>query len=196
MKKIICFLFVRKNRIVKMNKISHDPNEIIDVVDEFDNVIGSTTRKEVHTKGILHREVYVYLINSNKEVLLQKRKDNHLWDHSIGGHFPINQSYEVAALRESKEELGITLNNQDLKEVAKEKFIKIKTSHKGLNKRFAKIFLIKKDIPLTKFKIDKEEIEEIRYFNIDELKKLLLTPSKMTISSKKILEKYILKELK
>ncbi len=177
-----------------MNEIPHDPNEVIVVVDENDSAIGKTTRKDAHIKGLLHREVYIYLINFNKEVLLQKRKDILLWDHSTGGHFPVNQNYEIAALREVKEELGIELKKQDLKELGKEKFTQ--TSHEGLNKRFAKIFLIKKDISIKKFKINHEEIKKIKYFGIDELKELLSDHSKMTLSTKKILEKYILKGLK
>ena len=78
-----------------MRNIPHNPEEIIALVDENDNVIGGATRGEVHKKGLLHREVYIYIVNSKGQVLLQKRKDVHLWDHSASGHFPKKQNYRT-----------------------------------------------------------------------------------------------------
>jgi len=176
-----------------MKRVAHDPNEIIAIVNKNDEVIGKATRKEAHSKGLLHRESYTYLINSKKQVLLHKRLDNHLWDHSSAGHFPVEQDYKEGALREFEEELGIKLNAIELKEIAKEKRITIKKDRK--NDRFFKLFLVKKDIPIKNFKIDKEEVEKIHYFDINKLKKMLSTPKKMTGSSKYLIEKYILKDL-
>ena len=177
-----------------MTKIPHNPDEIIANVDESDNVLGETSRKEAHEKGLLHREVYIYLINSKKQVLLHKRLDNHLWDHSNSGHFPKNQNYEEAALREFEEELGIKLDLNELKEIG---FEKLRTEKpQKINYRFAKIFLIRKDIPINEFNIDKDEIEEIKYFDNEEINKLLNSSEKiMTGSSKKIIQKYILPEM-
>ena len=106
-----------------MIKIPHDPNEIIAVVDENDIVIGETTRGEAHQRGILHREVYTYLINSKKEVLLQKRLDDHFWDHSSSGHFPKDQDYLEAAQREFEEELGIRLETNNFYCVGLERLV-------------------------------------------------------------------------
>ncbi len=176
-----------------MNKIPHNPDEIIAVVNENDELIGKTTRKEAHMKGLLHREAYNYLINSNKQVLLHKRADTHLWDHSSSGHFPLGQEYEEGAMREFEEELGIRLKKDEFKEIAKERMSI--TSHKGKNNRFVKVFLIRKDIPIDEFSIDKEEVEEIKYFDINKLKELLSHPEKITGAAKYLIEKYILKEL-
>ena len=177
-----------------MNKIPHDPDEIISVVDDSDKVIGDTSRKEAHEKGLLHREVYVYLMNAKKQVLLHRRADNHLWDHSSSGHFPNKQNYEEAALREFEEELGIKLELSELKEIGLEKLRTEKPQK--TNYRFAKVFLVRKDILLDEFDIDKSEVEEIRYFDRTELNELLDSPDKiMTGSSKKVIEKYLLLEM-
>jgi len=177
-----------------MNKIPHNPDEIIVVVNEKDEIIDKTTRKEAHIKGLLHREVYNYLINSSNQVLLHKRADSHLWDHSSSGHFPFEQDYEEGAMREFEEELGIRLDKNEFKEITKER-ISI-TSHKGKNNRFVKVFLIRKDISINEFNLDKEEIEEIKYFEISKLKELLSHPEKITGSAKYLIEKYILKVLR
>lgn len=176
-----------------MKRVAHDPDEIIAIVDENDEVIGKATRKEAHSKGLLHRESYIYLINSKKQILLHKRLDNHLWDHSSAGHFPVEQDYKECAIREFKEELGIKLNADELKEIAKERRITIKKDRK--NDRFFKVFLVKKDIPIENFKIYKGEVEKICYFDIDELKKLLSASEKIAGSAKYLIEKYILKDL-
>jgi len=177
-----------------MNKIPHNPEEIIAIVDDDDNVIGETKRREIHAKGILHREAYVYLINSKKQVLLHKRVDMPIWDHSCSGHFPTKQSYLEAAQREFEEELGIKLDKKEFNEIAVEKLETIRPDMH--NHRFAKIFLVRKDIPLDEFKVDEGEIVEVRYFNKSELNEMLNSQEKIfSGSAKKMIKKYILKLL-
>ena len=88
-------------------------NELLYEVDEHDQVIGPRTRGELHRLGLRHRAVHVLVFNSRNEVFLQKRsaaKDTNpgLWDTSAAGHVDFGESYEQCALRELKEELGIT----------------------------------------------------------------------------------------
>ena len=47
--------------------------EIFDVVNERDEVVGQAARREVHRRGLLHRAVHVLVFNSRGEVFLQKR---------------------------------------------------------------------------------------------------------------------------
>ncbi|MBI5635834.1 NUDIX domain-containing protein [Candidatus Micrarchaeota archaeon] len=96
-----------------MKKIPHDPNELLSVIDGDNREIRRATRREVHENFLLHREVYAYLINSKKQLLLQQRSDNNLWDHAVGGHFPFNQNYLQAAQREFQEELGVNLGEKE-----------------------------------------------------------------------------------
>jgi isopentenyl-diphosphate delta-isomerase len=177
-----------------MNKIPHDPNEIIAVVDENDSVIDETTRGQAHKTGILHREVYVYFINSQNQVLLQKRSDNNLWDLSSSGHFQKDLTYEDGARKEVEEELGISLREGELVEIAYEQFNTTKLEKK--NYRFAKVYLVRKDISLNDLNLDRGEVTEVKFFDKSELEELLNSEKKiMTGSSKHIIEKYVLKEL-
>ncbi len=175
-------------------KIPHDPSEIIAVVDEKDNIVKGATRKEVHKKGLLHREACVYLINSSKEVLLQKRSDRHIWDSSAAGHFPKNQNYKEAIKRETEEELGLKVEKNEFQEVGYEK-LKVDLEDNIKNYKFSKIFILRKDVPIEKFNIDKGEIEKIKYFDLEEVETLLKNPYKLTPSNKTFIEKYILKEI-
>ena len=88
--------------------------EIFDVVDERDEVVGRNTRNEVHRLGLQHRAVHVLVFNSRGEIFLQKRsmqKDRQpgLWDSSASGHLNCGEDYDACAVRELGEELGPAL---------------------------------------------------------------------------------------
>lgn len=85
--------------------------DIFDIVDENDEVIGNAPRSEVHATGARHRAVHIFVFNSNGEILLQLRsasKDKHpgTWDTSCCGHVDSGETYDIAAKREFREELG------------------------------------------------------------------------------------------
>jgi isopentenyl-diphosphate delta-isomerase type 1 len=88
--------------------------EIFDVVDERDEVIGQRTRREVHALKLLHRAVHVLVFNNRGELFLQKRsmlKDCFpgCWDSSASGHLDAGEDYDACAVREAREELGVEL---------------------------------------------------------------------------------------
>lgn len=89
--------------------------ELFDVVDKHDRVIGQATRSEVHSnKNLIHRAITVLVFNYNDQLLLQKRskkKDTYsgYWTSSCTGHVGKGNSYKQTALRELREELGILI---------------------------------------------------------------------------------------
>lgn len=87
--------------------------EIFDVVNEGDEIIGRNTRAEVHRLGLRHRAVHVLVFNARGEIFLQKRsmkKDCFpgAWDSSAAGHLDCGEDYDACAARELREELGFT----------------------------------------------------------------------------------------
>ncbi len=88
--------------------------EMFDVVDENDQVIGQRSRRDVHRLGLRHRAVHVLIYNHRGELFLQQRslfKDCSpgVWDSSASGHLDTGETYEACARREVGEELGIPL---------------------------------------------------------------------------------------
>ena len=86
--------------------------EIFDVVNEHDEVVGRAPRSDVHASGLLHRVTHVLVFNSHGQVFLQKRsmtKDRQpgLWDSSASGHVDSGEDYDACAARELREELGL-----------------------------------------------------------------------------------------
>ena len=65
--------------------------ELLDVVDENDLIIGVKTRGEIHARGLMHRATHILVFNRQGDLFIQKRsmnKDNDpgLWDSSAAGH--------------------------------------------------------------------------------------------------------------
>jgi isopentenyldiphosphate isomerase len=87
--------------------------EVFDRVNENDEVIGSATRKEAHSKGHIHRSVLFYVFDTEGRVFVNQRSDDKefypgYWSIVFGGHVHAGETYEQAVEREAKEEAGIT----------------------------------------------------------------------------------------
>lgn len=90
-------------------------DEIFDVVNERDEVIGQNTRRAVHAGGLWHRAIHVLVFNGREEIFLQKRsmkKDLAAgkWDSSSSGHLDRGETYDACAMREVREEIGLNLS--------------------------------------------------------------------------------------
>jgi 8-oxo-dGTP pyrophosphatase MutT (NUDIX family) len=86
--------------------------EIVQLVDEDNNETGSCPRSEMRTKGLIHRACYILVFNDRDELFLQKRtawKDIYpgYWDVAAGGVVLAGEPYELSAIRELGEELGV-----------------------------------------------------------------------------------------
>ena len=86
--------------------------EEVILVNEADEEIGVMEKLEVHQKALLHRAFSVFLFNNKGEMLLQRRAMNKyhsagLWTNACCSHPRPGESVESAALRRTREELGI-----------------------------------------------------------------------------------------
>jgi len=158
------------------------------VVDEDDNVIGKASREECHKgNSLIHRSVYVFVINGKNEVFLQKRskmKDLYpgYYTGSATGHVDYGETYEDAAKRELKEELGI--EGVPLTFVCKFK------SFSRIEREISALFICRYDGPI---KIDEEEIEEGGFYSIPEIEEALRSGEKKFAHGFKVAFKEFLK---
>jgi len=88
-------------------------SETVDLVDERDIVTGTASIRDCLEKGLLHRAVAVLVVRSAGEFLLQQRSKRDLWHPGLWtlsstGHVKAGETYEKAAGRELREELGIS----------------------------------------------------------------------------------------
>lgn len=89
--------------------------EIFDVVDDRDEVVGQAPRSVVHRTGLKHRAVHVLVFDRAGRIFLQKRsmkKDCFpgAWDSSASGHLDRGEAYDDCAVREVWEEIGVRLD--------------------------------------------------------------------------------------
>jgi isopentenyldiphosphate isomerase len=88
-------------------------DELVDVIDDADRVIGQAARRDVRRKNLRHRSVYVLVFNAAGQLFVHRRtlsKDvfpGH-WDVAVGGVLAAGESYDEGARRELREELGVT----------------------------------------------------------------------------------------
>jgi isopentenyldiphosphate isomerase len=90
-----------------------DPgDELIDLLDDAGQVIGVVSRREMRAKRLPHRCVYLLVFNSHSELFVHQRtatKDvfPSYWDLTVGGVPAAGESFDEAAMREGREELGV-----------------------------------------------------------------------------------------
>jgi isopentenyldiphosphate isomerase len=87
--------------------------ELVDVVDDADRVVARQTRAAVRRNNLLHRAVYVFVLNHTGHLFVHQRtatKDVYPGhrDVAIGGVPYAGEDYATAATREVAEELGMT----------------------------------------------------------------------------------------
>ena len=138
--------------------------EIFDVVNERDEVVGQSPRSEVHRRGLLHRAVHVLVFNSRGEVFLQKRsmtKDSHpgAWDSSASGHVDSGEDYDPCAVREVWEEIGLKLNSPP------QRIMRIEACA-DTDQEFLWVYRCESEGPFT---LHPEEIERGDWFATDEV---------------------------
>lgn len=138
----------------------------------------SQTYADVHLRGLLHRTVHVWLMNSRKEFLLQKRsKDKRAypdyWDVSAAGHIASGETSLRAAQRETQEELGVNLADSEFMLLATIRQPLVKHSDTFIDNELNDIYLVRCDLPLSEFKLAADEVQEMKWVGKEELLKWL-----------------------
>ena len=151
-----------------------DPDELIFVVDQNNNPLQPLPRKIAHKNNFWHRTTGIWVINSGKQVLCQKRsmrKDQNPGKQEafFGGHLGPNEDFTESAAREISEELGqtITVGQFVL-------YPDVGKSDKSAHKEFQYIFVLILNKDVENFQFEKEEIDQLEWVSLDELKKILL----------------------
>lgn len=147
--------------------------ELIQIVDENGEFTGEIIDKEIaHDKNLLHIEISVFIINDKNQVLLQKRSPNkrfspNKWG-SCAGHVDAYESLEDAALRELKEEVGLEIPKESLYPFLERQIFKKET-----NSHITYLYYTKCNKEEKEFIIQEEELSEVKWFDIDEIIRLI-----------------------
>ena len=146
--------------------------ELLEVFYENGKPTGEILDKnKIHKEGKYHKEVALILLNNKGEILLQKRSsakeiEPNKWAWH-GGHVIAGETEIDAIIRETKEELGITLKENQIKLLVKLKRDKVP------NRQYTTTYYSICDFDINDFSIQKEELSEIKWFPFKKFKDMI-----------------------
>ena len=150
-----------------LKTVSFD-NEQLVLVDINDNIVGHNSKKRAHHgEGILHRAFSLFIFNSQRELLIQKRSSQKLlwhdyWSNSVCSHPRKSENLEEAVHRRLLEELGI-----DTQLIFIYKFIyNAKFKDIGSENELCYVYFGKSD---DKILANPNEISEWKFVSLDKL---------------------------
>jgi isopentenyldiphosphate isomerase len=91
----------------------NSPDEMVEEVDSFGNVLRLVTRGQMRAETLWHRAVFVAVRSTSGDLLVHRRAETKdvwpgWWDVAVGGVVSPGESWEAAAQRELSEELGVS----------------------------------------------------------------------------------------
>ena len=153
-------------------------SEYFDVLNKWGDYTNEVaSRKDCHEKGLWHKAVVVAIVsNDDKKVLLQKRSVSKrmwpdLWDISSGGHVLTGEFGYEAGIREAKEELGIDVKREEMEFIGATVSENIRDNI--INRHFNEYYIVHKDINVSDIVIQEEEIQYVKWFDVDEIIKMV-----------------------
>ena len=158
--------------------------EYLDILDENGNKTGEKKlRSDVHSKGYWHKGIHIWIINSKKELLVQRRsanKDvypNKLYI-SVAGH-PVSGEDEIESIkREFKEEIGIEINKNKLEYLFTFAQKVVENDGKFLDNQFYDVYLVEMDLDITKLKLQEDEVSEVMNIYYRDFEKIIKNKNK------------------
>lgn len=154
-------------------------DEILDIVDADGNLTGKTALKsEAHKNGLYHNTIHLWLYTGNKKILLQQRSHKKaiyplLWDVSVAGHIDAGETYTQAAVRETEEEIGLKLKENDLTKIGTHLHKSIYNNGQIKDFEFHQIYIAKLSVNLDELMPQKDEVEAIKLVSYQEFVDLL-----------------------
>ncbi|MDE5669937.1 MAG: NUDIX domain-containing protein [Eubacterium sp.] len=145
-------------------------DEIWDIYDENRNLTGKTVkRSEFQIRpNEYHIVVHIWIKNDKGEWLISKRTPNKhcplLWE-CTGGSALAGEDSLTAALREVKEELGVTLNES--------KGILYKTYKRSIYSDFCDVWLFNHNCSIKDVVLQPEETCDAMWATVDEIQELI-----------------------
>lgn len=154
-------------------------SENIDVLDSSGNKTGEVrTIDDIHWYGLWHSSARVWITNSNGEILLQHRDKSSIehpdmWDVSAAGHITAGDDSIGTAIAEVKEELGLDIEHSDLKLIKRMTKNFLSSDGRFKDNSFEDIYLVNKDVHIDDFKMERGEVQNLKWVTIDQFKKLV-----------------------
>lgn len=145
--------------------------EILDIINDNNEIIGSASYEKIHKEKLPHRVVSAMLKNSKGQLLLQLRSEKKSayplhWSFSAGGHVRKGENYLSALIRETKEEVEIDCAVDDFIYKGKGTFVE----HSGAVVTY-EAYEILYDGPIEE--VANEEVAAVQFADFPTIKKMI-----------------------
>lgn len=165
---------------MKKTDFNNAPKELIDIIDDKNKLTGEKEDlREAHFKSLWHRAAHVWIYNSQGNVLLQKRAaiKNYfadLYDISAAGHIDAGEEPISCAIRETREELGLNIREEDLDFIGETQMSIPLNGY--VNNEFYYTYLLKWDGDITNLKLKKDEVNHLVFIKLADFEQEIKSP--------------------
>jgi isopentenyl-diphosphate Delta-isomerase len=151
-----------------------ESEENLDILDDEGNRTGeSLPRPIIHDRELIHGSVFIWIYNSKGEVLLQLRAEDRkifpgLWDVSVAGHIEAGSGPLASAVKEIHEEIGVDIEQHELKQVAFVFDDPLLSSGKR-HPIFCWVYILHKEFDIDELEIQAAELTNVKLQSIDDI---------------------------
>ena len=173
-------LVYNKQDVLEQAVLDGKELELFDILNEDGSKTGIVKERGVaHREGALHGTVHIWIVRENEksgyDILLQKRsnnKDSHpgCYDISSAGHISAGDEIMESALRELWEELGLSVQPEQL-ELFGTTHVKFEKTFYGKRFRDNEIssdFVYRQPVDIDKLNLQESEVSEVRWMDYEE----------------------------
>lgn len=159
-------------------------DEYIDIIDQLGHPTGKTALKsEAHKNGWYHNTIHLWLYTKKGEILLQQRSHKKtiyplLWDVSVAGHIDAGETFIAAALRETKEEIGLQLQPENLIKIGTKLHESSYNNGAIKDNEFHQVFIAELKVDLKSLIPQPSEVEALKLVHLSTFNDLLSNSAK------------------
>ena len=142
--------------------------ELLDVYNNDGKTTGKVLERDTYKENLSEGEhigiSQIFIENNNGDFLIEESAKTTGFKYlPVSGHIISGETPREAIIREAKEEIGLDISNEDVKDVGF--FI--------IDRPVRFIFYLKKNIDLKDLKLQKEEVESVSYKSATEMMYLI-----------------------
>ncbi|GAA3582666.1 NUDIX hydrolase [Snuella lapsa] len=153
-------------------------DEYIDVVTKEGKPTGKSELKSIiHQKGYYHNTAHIWFYTKSGYILLSQRAASKsicplLWDVSVAGHIDSGETVIEAAIRETKEEIGLSISQSELNKTGV--FECFQNYENGIvDNEFHHSFICELKVDITDLSPQEDEVEALKLVSLDDFDYLI-----------------------